>query len=306
MNRSIEGEFLENMLRGPNDEIIDRLSMTCIVDLGIIESIDVNGRATVKSFRMVGDQQVVFSDVEVIGIGNLYGGITAYGGGGVCLILAPKTCMPVLSDGKINTSAVPFSKDGIKALPITNCQGLNTLVQFAADGSFIIQNDESTITISKDLVSISTDSGFVGSLSMGTDLLLSRRTAVSGIYQYTLTDNGEVKSFVNSAGDSQYIFQLLDDGSYTITHNKLVPNQDPEVLNQIQIKKNGATTITLPSEASLSIDADGNISVSTKGNISVSASGANSSVSVNASGNNSAVTISANSFNVNSGHLEVT
>lgn len=295
MNRSIEGEFLENMLRGPNDEIIDRLSMTCIVDLGIIESIDVNGRATVKSFRMVGDQQVVFSDVEVIGIGNLYGGITAYGGGGVCLILAPKTCMPVLSDGKINTSAVPFSKDGIKALPITNCQGLNTLVQFAADGSFIIQNDESTITISKDLISVTTDAGFVGSLSTGTDLLLSRRTAVSGIYQYTLTDNGEVKSFVNSAGSSKYIFQLLDDGSYTITHQKLVPNQDPEVLNRIQITAEGATSITLPSGASMSIDADGNISVSTGGN-----------VAINASGDNSSVSISANSFNVNSGHLEVT
>lgn len=289
-------ESLPASQKTPTDQFVDNMEMLSIIDVGTIKSINAAGRATVQSSRIIGTGPVIFTDVEVIGIGNSHGGFIADGTGNACLILVPRANMPDVSSLQVNWSSLPFSKDGVKALPITNGASCDVTTGFTSEGTLYISTKGYNIAFSTDLVSF-TKEGFSATLKVSSSSLqLFRHTNNSGTLLYTIDDEGIYFSMVNKDGDSKYVFQLSDDGSLNISHVQPGSSQDT-VLNEFKVAKDGTMTISLKKD--LKIETEGDMQLVSKGDMSISA---DKGLKLKAQNN---ATLSCSSFNVNNGNLEV-
>lgn len=240
-----ETKFFDMLFRTPTDQFVDTLNMLMVIDLGIIESIDVNGRATVTLSKIRNGSPVQLKDIEVIGFGNNNGAFTVDGAGCPCLLFAPRTTMPNLKDAKVDWSAPAYSKGGIKALPISNGRDLLVNACFSSDGSLNISSDNYLLNFGKDLISFIEKIGLSVQITPAGDIQLYRRTEQSGIFRFTLSDSGISSSFKNSQGQLVYGTQVSEDGTLSIT---------------------------APKGITVNIDSDGNISIQTEGTLNVKAS----------------------------------
>lgn len=292
-----ETKFFDMLFRTPTDQFVDTLNMLMIIDLGIIESIDVNGRATVTLSKIRNGSPVQLKDIEVIGFGNNNGAFTVDGAGCPCLLFAPRTTMPNLKDAKVDWAAPAYSKGGIKALPISNGRDLLVNACFSSDGSLNISSDNYLLNFGKDLISLIEKIGLSVQITPTGDIQLYRRTEQSGIFRFTLSDSGISSSFKNSQNTSLYEYSLLDDGSFNVVHKK--PGDSEKVLNRITIGGDGAISISAPGNISIGIDAEGKLTISTDGGVDLTTKGG---VNISSKGD---VSVTASSVNINDGNLVV-
>ena len=278
-NESSDNEWLASLFHTPNDQFVETLSMLYIIDVGTIVNIDANNRATVNTTRMAGGEIVQLKDVEVIGIGNINGALMVDGNNCSCLILAPRTCMPDVREGKINFASNMYDKGGIKALPISNGASTTVRATFTTEGNLNIITDGYMFCFEGDRVTYSGDSGYIISLDDAGQLYFHRRTDNSGEITYSIDDTGITGTFVNLGNTSVYNTTLKDDGTLTITHSQPQSEGDPKILNQVAIADDGGITITASDKITVNIDADGNISLSTEGTLSLTSKGNMSLVS---------------------------
>lgn len=278
---STETDFFESIFRTPTRQFTDTLDMLSLIDIGTIDSVDVNGRATVTLNRVARGAPIQLKDIEVISIGNNSGAFTVDGAGCACLLFAPKTTIPNTKERKVDWTAPSYSKGGIKALPISNGRDLLVNACFSSDGSLNISTADYSLNFSKDLISLTEQSGLSMQVNKDSEISVYRRTQQSGILRFSVTNEGVYFSFSNTRNTSVYRGQLQDSGIFTFSHVK--PGSEEKVLNEISIADDGSLTITAPGNISVSIGADGNITLKTDGTIKVSAS----------------------SINFNDGHLEI-
>lgn len=278
---STETDFFESIFRTPTRQFTDTLDMLSLIDIGTIDSVDVNGRATVTLNRVARGAPIQLKDIEVISIGNNSGAFTVDGAGCACLLFAPKTTIPNTKERKVDWTAPSYSKGGIKALPISNGRDLLVNACFSSDGSLNISTADYSLNFSKDLISLTEQSGLSMQVNKDSEISVYRRTQQSGILRFSVTNEGVYFSFSNTRNTSVYRGQLQDSGIFTFSHVK--PGSEEKVLNEISIADDGSLTITAPGNISVSIGADGNITLKTDGTIEVSAS----------------------SINFNDGHLEI-
>lgn len=278
---STETDFFESIFRTPTRQFTDTLNMLSLIDIGTIDSVDVNGRATVTLNRVARGAPIQLKDIEVISIGNNNGAFTVDGAGCACLLFAPKTTIPNTKERKVDWTSPSYSKGGIKALPISNGRDLLVNACFSSDGSLNVSTADYSLNFSKDLISLTEQSGLSMQINKESEISIYRRTQKSGILRFSVTNEGVYFSFSNTQNTSVYRGQLQDSGIFTFSHIK--PGSEEEVLNEISIADDGSLTITAPGNISVSIGADGNITLKTDGTINVSAS----------------------SINFNDGHLEI-
>lgn len=278
---STETDFFESIFRTPTRQFTDTLDMLSLIDIGTIDSVDVNGRATVTLNRVARGAPIQLKDIEVISIGNNSGAFTVDGAGCACLLFAPKTTIPNTKERKVDWTSPSYSKGGIKALPISNGRDLLVNACFSSDGSLNVSTADYSLNFSKDLVSLTEQSGLSMQINKESEIAIYRRTQQSGILRFSVTNEGVYFSFSNTQNTSVYRGQLQDSGIFTFSHVK--PGSEEKVLNEISIADDGSLTITAPGNISVSIEADGNITLKTDGTINVSAS----------------------SINFNNGHLEI-
>lgn len=278
---STETDFFESIFRTPTRQFTDTLDMLSLIDIGTIDSVDVNGRATVTLNRVARGAPIQLKDIEVISIGNNNGAFTVDGAGCACLLFAPKTTVPNTKERKVDWTSPSYSKGGIKALPISNGRDLLVNACFSSDGSLNVSTADYSLNFSKDLVSLTEQSGLSMQVNKDSEISIYRRTQQSGILRFSVTNEGVYFSFSNMQNTSVYRGQLQDSGIFTFSHVK--PGSEEKVLNEISIADDGSLTITAPGNISVSIEADGNITLKTDGTINVSAS----------------------SINFNNGHLEI-
>lgn len=302
---SEETRFFEMLFRTPTNQFTDTLNMFMLVDIGIIEEVDVNGRASISLSKVRNGSPVQLKDVEVIGIGNNNGSFTVDGSGCPCLLFAPRTTMPNVKNTEVDWSAPSYSKGGIKALPISNGRDLLVNACFSSDGTLNIITDNYTLGFTKDLISLTEQIGLSLQIDAEGDISLYRKTEQSGTLKFLMSDEGLQCVFKNSENTSSYTTQLTDGGEFIFSHIK--PGTQEEVLNELTISDNGEITITAPGNIQLNIGTDGNISINTDGNVDVSSKG---NISINTDGDadisvSGDAKLSASSFNFNNGHLEI-
>ena len=272
MSNSAGSNILQTLTRGSNDLFISQVSMLMLVDIGFIIGVNPSGRASVRVPYLENGTPIILEDIEVIGIGNTFGGFTVDGGGCACLLFAPRTTVPNVRTKEINGSSVSYSKDGIKALPITNGRDLVVNAVFTSEGTLNIQTSGYILSFAEKSITYDSNSGLAIHIDDTRDLFLYRNNEQSGAFKMTLNNNGFSSKFVNKDGDSAYSVNVLDDGTFTVSHEQPQGQGDPKILNKISINKEGAVSITAPGNISLSIDKDGNISLSTDGKLSIKAS----------------------------------
>lgn len=270
-NNSLLNSLVPLLSKTPMDNVIDVVDMLTIIDIGIIQSIDAAGRATVVSSKVMGDAPITFTDVEIIGIGNRNGGFISEGTGSACLILIPRSCMSNVKTLEVDWAAVVYGKAGVKAIPITNGVGLDVSAGFTSDGVFNIAGDSYVIACESNCVSYK-QSGVNISIGDAGAISLFRKPEQSGAFMMTLDNEGLYLSFVNSNGDSKYVFNMSDDGSLVITHIK-PGSSDDEMLNQITIDSDGTMSIQLTKD--LEIATDGALSLTSKGDLTLGSSDGN-------------------------------
>lgn len=262
--------FFDSIFRNDTKQFTDTLDMLVLVDIGTIEDIDVNGRATVVLNKVQGRNPIRLKDIEVIYPGNNVSALTISCAGGACLLFAPSSTIPDIQENAVDWSAPSYSKRGIKALPISNGNGALIRANFSSAGSLDIATKDYTLSMDESTVSF----GMAGSISKQIDnkgnIYFRRKTENSGLLKASVTDSGVSITSGNVDNTSVYSFDSPSDGSLKITHVKPGSDED-EILNEVVIQDDGSVSITAPGNISLTISKEGDISLATDGKIAVKA-----------------------------------
>lgn len=269
MATNAEVEFYKSLFYSPSESIIDTLDMLMLIDIGIIQDIDANGRASVMTSKVSNGVPYILNDIEVLGLGNRNGAFIANACGGSCLLFAPRTNVPDVRDMNIDITTTPFSNANIKALPVSNGRGMYVNAYFNAEGTLTIATDNYQLSFAERKVSYNAK-GMCINITPNNKIYLYRRNENSGVFEITMDDSGFITEFINMDKDSKYTLSLLDDGTFTIHHVQpgASGSEDTE-LNTIAIAKDGALSVSVTDKVTVTIDKDGVISLSTEGNVSI-------------------------------------
>lgn len=269
MDNNSEVNFFDSLFRTPTDSVIDVLDMLSLIDIGIIQEVDANGRASVLTSKICNGTPYVLTDVEVLGIGNSFGAFTVNGGGCTCLLFAPRTNIPDVRNKDIDVTTPVFSSSGVKALPISNGRNLEVNAYFNAEGTLCVDAGKYQLTIASSYIGF--DSGYMCiKINNENTVYVYRRTEQSGIFEFTLGDKGLVSEFTNSKGSSKYTYSLSDGGAISFVHAQPGGGgEEDTVLNQIDIEDDGSVTISTPDKITITISAEGVVNLSTTGAVTI-------------------------------------
>lgn len=256
--------MFDSLTRTSIEEFTDILDLLVLLDIGQIVSIDAAGRAKVMSSKILAGRPVMYEDVEVIYPGNNSGGFIVDGTGCACLLLFPRACMPSIDKQEIDGSSLRYSKNGLKAFPITSNVSSLVTAGFTSTGTFCISAKNGyTLSFTKDQVSF-TRKGLSLGISGNNDINIYRRNANSGVFQLSFNDSGISTSFVNKDNNAKYTFNISDSGDIIIDHTK--PGSQESPLNKIILGADGSVTIT--SEGSLTVVSKGTVDIN-NGNLTI-------------------------------------
>lgn len=312
-----ESEFYASLFRGPMDNVLDTLSMLMLIDIGLILEVDGEGRATVQTSKTISNIPVLLTNVEVIYPGNNNGAFTVSCVGSMGLILAPRTVMADVREGKINATLPEYNISGIKILPISNGRKLSVNHCFDADGSLHIHTEKYSFDFDVDGFDFNSVAGMFLTVTKDNTVTLYRRNADSGILNFKIGNDGITSEFTNTKASSTYLMNMLDDGTLTFDHQQpQTDGSDPKSLNKITIKDDGSvtiasgtkdktTTITIDTEGKITLSSKSDVGIETEGEITVKAKG---DLGIETEGDlslkGSKVMIDG-ALNVNNGNLEV-
>lgn len=273
MKNNADVNYFDSIFRSGVDSFMASMDMLSLIDIGIIEDVDVNGRATVLTSRTESGNTFRLTDVEVIFPGNRLGAFTVNGCGCTGLIFGPKTIVPNIRDAKINGDAPTYSKQGVKVLPVSNGRNLLVNAGFNADGTLFISTEGYQLCIRPEEMSLVTDAGMFIDVDNQNNIELYRRNETSGILDYKITNDGIISEFTNSQATSIYKSELLDNGTYTLSHLQPQGQGDPKLLNQIAVTDDGKITLKASDKVTISVGPNGDIKITTEGKLELSADG---------------------------------
>lgn len=257
--------FFDDLTRTPVEEFTDMLDLLVLVDIGQIVSVNAAGRAKVISSKILAGSPVTYDDVEILSLGNNQGGFIVDGTGCACLLLFPRTCMSSVNSQRIDGTSLRYSKNGLKAFPITSNTTSVVTAGFTSTGTFCISaKDGYTMSFTKDQVAF-TKKGLTLGITENNNINIYRRNPNSGMFQLSFGDTGISTSFVNKDNTSKYTFDISDSGDITIDH---VQPGSSNPINKIVLGADGSVTIT--SEGPLTVVSKGTVDIN-NGNLTIEA-----------------------------------
>ena len=262
-------EVLQAHFKNDRERFLNMLDSIIILDIGTIDSISAEGRASVTSSTFVNNVPVKYADAEVIYPGNANGCHAAACPGMACLIFLPKSCMPKVSDRKLRIGATSYNRDGVKVMPIGNGTSNNVKTFFSANGDYSVSGKTFSIMITGTDATLQRNDNTTSVSMDGTGQLYVK----SGQYSARVEKTGVVQEWASQDNSVAWTDTLNTDGSRTFVQKN--PNSDEDPL------------------FSMTIGADGTLSINTVANINVSTTG---DASMSADGN---VTVDANQINLN-------
>lgn len=235
-------DTLQALFKNDRESFLDMLNSVILLDIGTIDSIDENGRATVSSSTFIDNRPIKYTDAEVIYPGNANGTFASACSGMACLIFLPKSCLPKVSDLKLRVGATSYNRDGVKVMPIGNGAANKVKAYFNGGGDFSILTDTYGVSFSGDTVSFQLNNGKTTLTIDGTGQMYVSRQTDTGTLYINIEDTGITKQWLSQNKDVLWTDTLNPDGSRTLIQ-----------------KDNNDTTL-----ASITIAADGTIDVTGK------------------------------------------
>lgn len=132
-------DYSQILGRTETTEIIEKIGLLTLIDIGQILSIDEDGKAKIKLFRYNGSDAIILKGVELLQIGTTGAGIYI-GPGGLCLVFAPKTPLVDTLNSTIATIYHDYDERSLKALPVANGQSMTVRLICGGDGISLVSN----------------------------------------------------------------------------------------------------------------------------------------------------------------------
>lgn len=299
------------------------------VDIGFVESLAADGKATIALAQFVSGKQVKLVGAEIIYPGNASGAYKCCTPGTTCLVFLPRSCVPQVTEQGILYTASSNSSVGAKAMPIST--GMNAPVDLSINdaGELNVQTDFYRMNLTQDCVT----------MDHGDKLWISKNGdgSITGIYEgaekdeHVININDESITYRHINNDASVVdtTTINPDGSKTLVQAK--PQNDKDPIPRLALTLNADSscsliqsdasgdeakpllTLTLNADSSYSLsqtDKDGNVlssfSVDTEGALSIEVKGATSltlhdNLTVDATADSKDIELKANNIKLSAG-----
>lgn len=219
-------DTLQAFLKNQRELFLNNLSSVGILDIGVIDSVNVEGRAHVTSSTFTNNRPIVYDDVEVIYPGNANGCFVTQCTGMACLIFIPKSCMPNVTDLKLRVGATSYNRDGIKVMPIGNGSNNKVRALFDAGGLYNVIGQEYTISYTEDAVSFQREDGTTSFTIDGTGQIYVCRQTDQGTLLINVEDTAVTQKWLSKDKDVLWTDTYNPDGSRSFVQSD--PNNEEE------------------------------------------------------------------------------
>lgn len=231
---------LTNLFKNDRELFLETLGSFTLLDIGMIESINAEGRAVVLTNRYIANERIVYQDVEVVYPGNTRSAYVADCSGSACLILMPYTCMPNTTDRKIRPGATPYNKDGIKVIPIGNGSKSTVRHLINTAGEFSLGTAVYNISFDKETISLSQGSVLTLSKDAEGNIFMRHKTEKTGAMFFGIDNDGIHKSYSSLDGSVSWKDSIDTEGVRTFTQT----DKDGNTLSSVVVDAEGTVTIT--------------------------------------------------------------
>lgn len=237
-NSTLQTHFMTD-----REVFLNMLGSIALIDIGVIDSVDLNGRAHVTSSTFIENRPVKYSDAEIIYPGNAYGCYTTKCTGMACLIFIPKSCMPNISDLKLRIGATPYNRDGVKVMPIGNGSSNRVRAMFSDDGVYNIISKLYTVQYTEDSISFQRNDGKTTLTVDQLGQLSVTRRSDKGTLDVNVTDEGVTSTWLSQDKSVLWTDTLNPDGSRTIIQSN-PSDEEGDPLSSVTIAPDGTVSIT--------------------------------------------------------------
>lgn len=270
-------EALQASLKNGREMFLNMLDSVIILDIGVIDVINENGRAHVTSSTFIKNHPVVYEDAEIIYPGNVNGSYATDCTGTACLIFIPKSCMPDTANLKLYIGSTSYNRSGVKVMPIGN--GANDTVQtvFSNGGEYNIVGKIYSVQFTGADVTFQRNDGRT-SLTVDCEgqVYLSYHTS-DGTYLINIENGHVTSSWLSKEKDVEWIDSLNSDGSRSFT--QINPQQQSDnVLFSFSVAADG--TVSFTTAQGLTLETQGNL-VLKGANVTIDSTADNSTVNIN-------------------------
>lgn len=219
-------EALQAHLKNDRERFLNILSSVVILDIGVIDYVDDNGRAHVTSSTFTNNRPVVYEDAEIIYPGNANGCFVAQSTGMACLIFLPKSCMPNVTDLKLFVGTTAYNRDGVKVMPIGNGTSNRVRSLFGRGGEYSIIGQEYKVLFDGETITFQRDDGTTSISIDGIGQMYVTRQTDTGTLTINIEDTGVTKKWLSQNKDVLWTDTYLPDGSRSFVQSD--PNNDDE------------------------------------------------------------------------------
>lgn len=263
-------DTLQAHFKNEREKFLNILDSIIILDIGTIEYVSPEGRATAVSSSFIDSKPITYADAEVIYPGNNYGCHQAACPGMACLIFLPKSCMPNVSNLKLRVGATSYNRDGVKVMPIGNGSNNNVSTVFSEGGNLSILGQEYSIVYGADSVTFQREDGTTALTVDGTGQMYVSRQTNTGTLNINIENTGVTKTWLSQNKDVLWTDTLNPDGSRSFVQSN--PNDsEADPLFSMTIGADG--TLTVNTASNINVSTTGDASVTADGNINASAGG---------------------------------
>lgn len=262
-------DALKASFKSDREFFLDTLSSFVLIDIGTIQEVDDEGKATVVSSAFIGDRPVVYNKAEVIYPGNANGSYASYCSGCTCLIFIPRSCMPDIKNQKLHLGTVPYNTDGVKAMPISNGTGNLVKCMFNSDGTFTLFTDDYSLQCGGTDVTFERKDGSTSLNVDGTGQLYVRRKTENGTLDIEVEDDAVKKSWTSSDGKVKWTDTYYPDGSRSLKQYDPDGDEEDDPLFGITVTKEGE--LQFHNEVDVNIEVKGDANVSIEGDAKIDA-----------------------------------
>ena len=271
-NSTLQTHFMTD-----REVFLNMLDSIVLIDIGVIDSVDLKGRAHVTSSTFMSNRPIQYSDAEVIYPGNANGCYVTKCTGMACLIFIPKSCMPNISDLKLRIGATSYNRDGVKVMPIGNGSSDRVRAMFSEDGVYNIVSKLYSIQYTENSISFQRNDGKTTLTIDQLGQLSISRSSNNGTLDINVDDNGVTKTWLSQNRNVLWTDTLNPDGSRTFVQTN--PNdEEADPLFSMSIAADGTLSINM--EKGLTLETAGNL-VLKGANVSINSTANNSTVNIN-------------------------
>lgn len=257
-------DTLQSTFKNERDKFLSKLESYVLIDTGVIEEINEQGRARVVSSTFMSNKPIIYNNAEVIFPGNANGTFAASGRNMACLIFIPRSCMPDISNLVLHMGTASYNKDGVKAMPIGNGFSNNVKLYYSDGGNLSVLAGTYVINFENNTIVLQSKDGKTSVSLDGKNCLHMFYQSDTGSYFIDITEAGVVHEYISQGSDVIWTDKFNSDGSRTFVQK----DEQGEVLSSVTIDADG--TMTVHSAADVSVTTEGNASVQAEGDITAS------------------------------------